>query len=625
MDEARFRHTVDRLEAESRAHPRAYLARVALLAGLGYLLLAVLLGIAGFGLTLLAGVAVAAIVTGGAALVALVKLGKVLVLLALPLWFLVQQSLKALFVRLPAPQGREVTRAEAPALFAALDRMRATLRGPKVHHVLLVDEVNAAMVQRPAFGLLGFPRNYLLLGLPLMESMTPDEALAVVAHEYGHLAGSHGRFGAFIYRLRRTWGTLEAIAAQWQGFTGRLLGRAVAWYAPYFNAYTFVLARANEYQADRAAADLVGAGTVGAALKRVNVAGPQYQAFMGQTLAAIADSPRPPADLSQRWAQAALAPDAPSARWLADALDRTGQVADTHPVLRDRLAALAVADAGTPPPLPARTAAADWLGAALPALRQHFQALWADAVARPWAERHEAVQARRARLAELRAQPVRSTEEDFERLRLGAELEPGTDWRDELAAFNAAHADHAPALFLEGTLRLDRDDDTGVALIERAMALDGDAVRPGCERLHAHHQARRDEARAEDCARRWRERERFEGQRAQQANTLDPAHELQDPPPELLAAARACAGRLPQRGIAALYLARRVLPADPALPSYVLALAPTWWTRRLGRQHKLLEQIAAAEWPAPMLVCTLEGRFARMAKRLRALPNARLR
>ena len=80
--------------------------------------------------------------------------------------------------------------------------------------MLVVDEVNAAVVQRPAFGLVGGPRNYLLLGLPLMEAMPPAEALAVVAHEYGHVAGSHGQFSAFIYRLRHTWGTIQAFTDQ---------------------------------------------------------------------------------------------------------------------------------------------------------------------------------------------------------------------------------------------------------------------------------------------------------------------------------------------------------------------------------------------------------------------------
>ena len=80
-----------------------------------------------------------------------------------------------------------------------------------------------------------------------------------MAHEYGHLAGSHGRFSAFIYRLRITWGTVQNFAQRIQGWLGRLIAPLVGWYAPYFNAYTFVLARSDEYQADAASADLVGA------------------------------------------------------------------------------------------------------------------------------------------------------------------------------------------------------------------------------------------------------------------------------------------------------------------------------------------------------------------------------
>ena len=305
MDAERFQAMVTRLERESGAHPRSYLLRVAALALLGFALLGALLAAAGFGLLLIAGIVVAIIATGGAALLVLLKFGKLLFFLAVPLWFLVRSAMKALFVRLPAPQGEALARSDAPALFAAIDGMRRQLRGPAVHRVLLVDEVNAAIVQRPLFGLFGFPRNHLLLGLPLLESLSPDEALAVVAHEYGHLSGSHGRFAAFIYRLRLSWATIEALARHWQGFFGRWLGRAVAWYAPYFNAYTFVLARANEYEADRAAADLVGKPVVAAALKRVNVAAPQYQAFIGDTFGRIGDQPRPPADLAQRWASEA--------------------------------------------------------------------------------------------------------------------------------------------------------------------------------------------------------------------------------------------------------------------------------------------------------------------------------
>ena len=68
----------------------------------------------------------------------------------------------------------------------------------------------------------------------------------------------------------------HAVIGQWPGWVGAGARKALGWYVPYFNAYTFVLARANEYQADRASADLVGADVAAHALKRVNLAGPRH-------------------------------------------------------------------------------------------------------------------------------------------------------------------------------------------------------------------------------------------------------------------------------------------------------------------------------------------------------------
>jgi Zn-dependent protease with chaperone function len=347
MERAQFDAMVQRLESDSARAPRLYLAKVTLLALLGFVLLALIVGIAASGLAVLVGVALALMLKGGALWLWLIKFGKLGWWLAVPLWLLVKASVQALFVRIPAPQGREITRREAPALFAALDDMRRRLRGPKFHHVLVDDQMNAAVSQRPAFGLFGWPRNYLILGLPLLEGLQPEEALAVVAHEYGHVAGAHGRFGAYIYRLRHSWGTIQDTALAWHGWAGRLLGRMVAWYAPYFNAYTFVLARANEYQADATAADLVGTHAAARALKRFHVANGQHGHFISNTFDAMRDQSSPPRDLAHQWAARAVQTPAreQALGWLQNALDRAPKALDTHPTLRQRLRAAARAAA----------------------------------------------------------------------------------------------------------------------------------------------------------------------------------------------------------------------------------------------------------------------------------------
>jgi Zn-dependent protease with chaperone function len=493
MEIDQFKSMVARLEQESAAAPRQYRIKVALLALLGFAILALVLATVCIGLIALVGIAGALMFTGGAALILLLKLGKLLFLLAIPLWFTLKSAVQALFVRLPAPAGREVTRAEAPALFEALDDMRRKMSGPRFHHVLVVNDMNAAVVQRPAFGLVGWPRNYLLLGLPLVECMAPDEAMAVVAHEYGHLAGSHGRFSAFIYRLRHTWATLQAHMEHFQGWLAKLVAPLVRWYAPYFNAYTYVLARADEYNADAASAQLVGPRSAAHALKRVNLAAPHYQEFLQATYRRIGDESAPPSDLLHAWASMAHggAAEENRTRWLGEALDREGAVTDTHPTLRARLSALS-ADPdilqALPPAVSGPTASQAWFGAGLDALRTELQQRWAAEVAEGWAERHSATQAERARLRELReladSGAAPDAERELEILRLTLNLEPDADLRQAFADYNAAHPDEPHGLFLEGCVRLDHDEPEGLTLLDRAMELDPGAIRPGCERAY---------------------------------------------------------------------------------------------------------------------------------------------
>lgn len=634
MDVDRFKQLVSRLETESAAAPGAYRAKVAALALLGFGILALLFASVGLGLVVLAGIAVALLFSGGGAIILLLKLGKLLIFLAIPLWYLVKSGVQALFIRLPAPQGREITRQDAPQLFAALDRMRTQMKGPRFHHVLVVDGVNAAVSQRPAFGLVGWPRNYLLLGLPLLESMPPEEALAVVAHEYGHLAGSHGRFSAFIYRLRHTWGTVQAYTDHIQGWLGKLVAPLIRWYAPYFNAYTFVLARADEYQADAASAELVGAGPAAHALKRVNLVAPQHERFLEQTFNRITQDPKPPADLMQRWAAVATqpAPAKDAERWLGQALDREGHFTDSHPTLRARLTALAaLAPAGEqaqalPPAVQGASAAQAWLGALADTLRSEFQTRWAEEVAEPWAERHAKALQQRARLAVLREQATRSSDEELERIQLSLNLEPEDDQREALAAFNAAHAEHALGLFLEGGLRLDKGEPDGLALLDRAMALDPEATKPGCQRAYAFLMERQQKDEAEVYAERWRQRDALETQRGEQLAQLDgkdsfAAHGLPD---DTVAALKQRLGGKAAAYIGEVYVARRVIPADPSSVQWVMGVKLSWWGRRRGKQTAVVERLAALEWPVPLTFVTLDGRFAPWLKKMRALPGSRL-
>lgn len=235
MTDERFKRLVAALERESRRAPGLYAVRTALLGAFGYAFICV---VAGAMLAALIGI-IALMVSahrvsaGGTKLAIFLLIGLVLVG-------------RSLFVRFERPDGIPVGRGEAPALFGLLDDLRRQLRAPRFHQVLLTDELNAAIVQRPRLGLFGWQQNFVILGLPLLEAFTFEQTRAVLAHEMGHLSRQHSRLAGWVYRVQQTWQqvlvSLEAAGHRAGGLFGWFFRR----YAPYFAAYSFVLRRADE-------------------------------------------------------------------------------------------------------------------------------------------------------------------------------------------------------------------------------------------------------------------------------------------------------------------------------------------------------------------------------------------
>lgn len=327
--EERFRPLIAELEALAAAKPHAYRGRVVRRAWLGYgyilLILTVLVAlIAGLVLIMVAGHGFNALT---------VKLGFFLGAAAVTI-------VGALWVKMSPPEGLRVTAAQAPALFAMLEEVRVRTGGPRPHEVIVTPEFNAAIVQHPRLGLFGWHRNFVILGLPLLLALPRDEVMAVIGHEYGHLAGSHGKMAAWIYRVRMTW--LRLSASLGTSAIGGIFQRFFKWYGPWFNAYSFVLARHNEYEADRAAADVGGAHVAARALTRVSVETHRYNRFWAELFdnaAVEADGPVfPHARLGAHFVQPMDPRD--FTRALNVALGDVTGLGDTHPCLKDRLAAL---------------------------------------------------------------------------------------------------------------------------------------------------------------------------------------------------------------------------------------------------------------------------------------------
>jgi Zn-dependent protease with chaperone function len=614
ITQEQFDELVGRLERDAERNPGLYKLKLGAFATLGYAYIAtVLLGLLG-----VAGAIVAAIVVGK---------GAILFKLVIPLVVLMGLVVKSLWVKLEAPHGMRLARRDQPRLFAAIEEIRRAAKAPRAHEVLLTNDLNAAIVQVPRLGLFGWQKNYLILGLPLLQMLSLDEVKAVLAHEFGHLSGAHGRFGAWIYRVREGWARVNSSLQQAEHWGRFLFVPFFNWYAPKFAAYSFVQARQQEYEADSLAAETVGAEPLARALVRLKLKVDDLERQYWPSVFKAADDCPTPSGAPFRGLMSTehrgFLPQA--AEQLRAALERRTNTADTHPSLADRIAALG-RRAAVPPAV--TTSAAETLFAArLPQLVAHFDDQWQADVAPWWRDRHEHVKSVRAKLATLAGRP-RSALSDVELYELGMAVEELDNADKAFEIYESLVRERGAkggAKFAYARLKLQRGDESGIALLEEVMRDAPEATLPACDLIvgYLHERGKNEEARA--YIDRYYAREQHEHHaRAQRLNvrTTDKfvPHSLSAQSLQALKAAFAA-----RRDVKAVYLVRKDSNGEPLHVVGVVRRSPFWKFERGDADWRLINELAtSASTPEEILFIALNGEQKAFIKRFKKVAGSRL-
>jgi Zn-dependent protease with chaperone function len=393
---------------------------------------------------------------------------------------------------------REIHRTECPELFDIIDELSTKLKAPKIHHVVINYDHNAAIYQTPHFGWQEWHRNYLLLGLPLLQSLTPEQFTATLAHELGHLSNHDSSFTGYIFRVRRMWEQLTTdnnlFILQW----------FFRWYEPLIKAYSFVSVREREYAADALAKRLTSPEIAASDLIQTYI----YQYYLQEVFNRQLDrqaqaSEVPPTDVVTQMLSALRQPlDLQTTQiWLGLILGQATDTDDTHPCLSDRLVAVGypTPKSWTPQPM-LRTAAEHFFGDRLADLAAELDLRWYESRKTAWLHQYQQAQYQREYLATLNLQattaPLTSSEATIQ-----AELT--TELHDELLAFQlwqeilAKTPHHARANFQVGKVLVNRGHLSGCVYLERAISLDPDLVIPSCEELYRFYTYQGDLASAE--------------------------------------------------------------------------------------------------------------------------------
>jgi Zn-dependent protease with chaperone function len=618
MTNEQFDVLVSRLEQQAINRPGYYQFKVFLLAMMGNLYLGVVLLI------------IAALLVALFTSLSVLKLLAVkLIILVVPFLLLI---LKSLWINVEPPTGTRITKQQAPELFAMINGLRRQLQAPRFHHVLIAEDFNAAVAQIPRLGIFGWQRNYLILGLPLLKALSIDQFKAVLAHEFGHLAKGHGKISNWIYRQRLRWHQLSKTLEANQSQGSFLFTSFLNWFVPYFSAYSFPLARANEYEADHTSARLTSTQTAAEALTNVEIIACFLSEQYWPTIYKQAyNQPQPCAPYIGLNHSVLTDLDKGAVKnWLDQAMNRQTNSNDTHPALQDRLKAMDEIPRFNPPSL--EQAAVNLLGKTQETIIERFDKRWKNTIASSWLKQYQEAQKGRQRLTELNTQLEQdgelSVQDAYERAMLTGTV--GDDADNELKQLHSLH-ERAPDDVIVclglGTLLINKEDASGCALIEHAMQLDDYIIGQACKLLRDYHwrNARKEEAQQ------WHQRLLEDLQIQQAANrerkyllSSDSfiSHELSS---EVFATL--CQQLQAVPGVKKAYLVKKQVKHYKHVPCYVLGysvIAGQIGFHNKQQVRRVMESIQRLEFPSGTTIINIDGDNSRFLNVFQGVDNSKI-
>lgn len=240
------------------------------------------------------------------------------------------------FDKFPAP-GPKLSREKHPRLFSDLEDVARSTNQAMPAEVYLVPDVNAWVAQRG--GVMGFgSRRVMGLGLPLMRALTRSQFRAVLAHEFGHYHGGDTKVGPWIYKTRGAIGrTLASLG------NGSLLQLPFLWYGKLFLRITHAISRRQEFIADELAARTIGARPLADGLRRIHGVALAFNAYWQNECAPVlhAGFVPPLAEGFEKFISASNIVEAMDKHIDEELRNGKGDPYDTHPPLKERIAAVA--------------------------------------------------------------------------------------------------------------------------------------------------------------------------------------------------------------------------------------------------------------------------------------------
>ena len=321
------------------------------------------------------------------------------------------------------------------------------------------------------------PRTNLVIGLPLLQSLSPQEFRAALHAEIARHDRRGGWLGAWIYRWHLLFRHIRNGHREHQNFLVQIAGGFLDQFAPSFNALAYALVQDKIRQADKVAANRTSPKVTADSILRTHFSQQQFETAFWNSYYEGAYGNRYP-DILPFDLTAGYFSTRPFREILRDSLGNDSAtirppLPDLPGSLRDRLAALRMM-----PTMPARLnicAARAYLGAAEPSIREALNMIWWQKSEPIWAACHDHYQTLAERQQQLDKRFEAGTLTESQWLEW-ADIIRRLDGWDAAAECYELMLTHFPANpeanYTAGWIRLYNKDLSGLQMLE--IAAEGD-------------------------------------------------------------------------------------------------------------------------------------------------------
>ncbi len=152
--------------------------------------------------------------------------------------------------------GRVLTEQEAPRLFGQLAQLRKAYGKPRIHRVILDEGDDVRVIKTPRTGFPLLTTTTLVIGLPLLQTVSPRHFRVLLARRVGQLSDRHNQISGWLFHLKSIWLQYRD-QRHGNSLPSRVFGHFFALYAPVYNAVALGISRREEINADRHAHSII--------------------------------------------------------------------------------------------------------------------------------------------------------------------------------------------------------------------------------------------------------------------------------------------------------------------------------------------------------------------------------